>query len=156
MLPRPLFSSGTIWSSRRWAANSFIRTMTRDGSKHWRRLEAEARLIALSLSDPKVKRAMLSVADGYGSIAMRADAQRAKRLMNSISYGPEALKAIAAAFDAAWEDIAEHFRSAPEAKEAARQKLATALLSIACEDSRSVEVLKRAALQRFALDYFRR
>ena len=129
--------------------------MTRDGSKHWRRLEAEARLIALSLSDPKVKRAMLSVADGYGSIAMRADAQRAERLMNSISYGPEALKAIAAAFDAAWEDIAD-FRSAPEAKEAARQKLATALLSIACEDSRSVEVLKRAALQRFALDYFRR
>jgi hypothetical protein len=31
-----------------------------------------------------------------------------------------------------------------------------ALLSIASEDSRSVEVLKRAALQRFALDYCRR
>jgi hypothetical protein len=130
--------------------------MARDSSKHWRRLEAEARLIALSVSDPKAKRAMLSVADGYGSLAMRADARRAEKLMNGISFGPEALKAIAAAFDAAWGDIADHFRSEPAAKEAARQRLATALLSIASEDSRSVEVLKRAALQRFALDYFRR
>jgi hypothetical protein len=45
---------------------------------------------------------MLSVADGYGSLAMRADARRAEKLMNGISFGPEALKAIAAAFDAAW------------------------------------------------------
>jgi hypothetical protein len=85
------------------------------------------------------------VADGYGSLAMRADAQRAEKLMNGISFGPEALKAIAAAFDAARGDIADHFRSEPAAKEAARQRLAMALLSIASEDSRSVEVLKRAA-----------
>ena len=32
-------------------------------------------------------------------------------------------------------------------------KLATALLSIASEDSRDVEVLKKAALQQMALDY---
>ena len=41
----------------------------------------------------------------------------------------------------------------PLAVEAARLKLADALLSIANEDSRHVEVLKRAALQRMALDY---
>ena len=36
--------------------------------------------------------------------------------------------------------------------EKARLRLAEALLSIASEDSRDVEVLKRAALQRMALD----
>jgi hypothetical protein len=40
--------------------------------------------------------------------------------------------------------------------EKARLRLAEALLSIADEDSRNVEVLKRAALQRMALDYKRR
>jgi hypothetical protein len=37
--------------------------------------------------------------------------------------------------------------------EAARLKLANALLSIASEDSWDVQVLKQAALQRIALDY---
>jgi hypothetical protein len=58
-----------------------------------------------------------------------------------------ALKAIGEAFDAAWAVI----RSTP-----ARLRLAEALLSIADEDSRDVEVLKRPALQRMALDYKRR
>jgi adenylate cyclase len=40
--------------------------------------------------------------------------------------------------------------------EKARLRLANGLLSIADEDSRDVEVLKRAALQRMALDYKRR
>jgi len=35
----------------------------------------------------------------------------------------------------------------------ARLKLADALLSIASEESRDVQVLKKAALQRLALDY---
>jgi hypothetical protein len=103
------------------------------------------------MSNPKAKRAMLSVADGYGSLAIRADARRAEKLISGISFGPDALKAIGAAFDAAWGDIAEYFRSEPGATEAARQKLATALLSIATDD-----VLKRGALQGFALDYSRR
>jgi hypothetical protein len=38
----------------------------------------------------------------------------------------------------------------------ARRRLAKALLSLANEDSRDVPVLKRAALQRMALDYRRR
>ena len=37
--------------------------------------------------------------------------------------------------------------------EKARLKLANAVLSIADEDSRDVDVLKNAALQRMALDY---
>jgi hypothetical protein len=66
------------------------------------------------------------------------------------------LKAIAAAFDAAWAEIASNFGDDPTDVEKARLRLANALLSIAVEDSRNVEVLKRAALQRMALDYKRR
>jgi hypothetical protein len=40
--------------------------------------------------------------------------------------------------------------------EKARLRLAEALLTIADEDSRDVDVLKRAGLQRMALDYKRR
>ena len=137
------------------ATKFYPRAMPTDSSKHWRRLEAETRLLALSMSDPKAKHAMLSVADAYASLAMRTDALTEKPV-NGISFGPEALKTIGAAFDSAWEDIADHFRSEPVAKEEARQKLAIALFSIASEDSRSVEPLKRAALQRMALDYRRR
>jgi hypothetical protein len=41
----------------------------------------------------------------------------------------------------------------PQDVEAARLKLANALLSVAHEDTRVVDVLKRAALQRMALDF---
>ena len=69
------------------------------------------------------------------------------------SFGPEALQAIGQAFDAAWQEIAGNFGTDPAAIEAARLQLASALLSIASEASRNVEVLKRAALERMALDY---
>jgi hypothetical protein len=58
--------------------------MPTGSSKHWRRLEAETRMLALSMSNPKSKRAMLSVADAYGSLAMRTDALRAEKVMNAI------------------------------------------------------------------------
>ena len=153
ILPRPFYFDVDLVAAS--ATKFYPRAMPTDSSKHWRRLEAEARLLALSMSDPKAKRAMLSVADAYGSLALHTNALKAEKLMNGISFGPEALKTIGAAFDAAWEDIADHFRSEPAAQEEARQRLAMALLSIASEDSRSIEPLKRAALQRMALDYRR-
>jgi hypothetical protein len=67
-----------------------------------------------------------------------------------------ALKAIGQAFDVAWQDIAATFGDNPHDIEHARLKLANAVLSIVGEDSRDVAVLKRAALQRMALDYRRR
>jgi plasmid stability protein len=39
---------------------------------HWRRLEAEARLIALTMTDSERKRVMLFIADGYRLLAERA------------------------------------------------------------------------------------
>ena len=78
---------------------------------------------------------------------------RAKQLIDGASFGPEALKAIGDAFDAAWAEIAGNFGDNPAEIENARYNLANALLSMASEDSRDVEVLKQAALQRMALDY---
>jgi hypothetical protein len=87
---------------------------------------------------------------------MTGAASKVRQLIDGASFGPEALQAIAAAFDAAWADIAGNFGTDPVDVEKARLRLAEALLSIANDESRDVPVLKRAALQRMALDYKRR
>jgi ribosomal protein S7 len=81
---------------------------------------------------------------------------KARNLIDGASFGPEALKAVGKAFDAAWAEISNNFGDEPADVEKARVRLAKAILSIANEDSRDVAVLKRAALQRMALDYKRR
>ena len=78
------------------------------------------------------------------------------KLIDGAAFGPDALKAIGQAFDEAWEEVGGNFSDDPHDIERARLKLANAVLSIAHEDSRNVDVLKRAALQRMALDYRRR
>ena len=69
---------------------------------------------------------------------------KARQLIDGASFGPDALKAIGQAFDEAWKTIEGNFGSDPQEVETARLKLANALLSIASNDSRDVEVLKRA------------
>jgi len=81
---------------------------------------------------------------------------KARHLIDGASFGPEALKAIGEAFDAAWAEVSGNFGDDMVDVDKARRRLAKALLSIANEDSRDVAVLKRAALQRMALDYRRR
>ena len=83
-------------------------------------------------------------------------ATKARQLIDGASFGPETLKAMGEAFDRAWSDIDGNFQDDPVDSEKARVRLAEALLSVADEDSRDIEVLKRAALQRMALDYKRR
>jgi hypothetical protein len=83
-------------------------------------------------------------------------ATKARQLIDGASFGPEALHAIGAAFDAAWAEISNNFGDDPIDVEKARLRLANALLSIANEASRDVDILKRSALQRMALDYKRR
>jgi hypothetical protein len=78
---------------------------------------------------------------------------KARRLIDAASFGPEAVKALGQAFDEAWASIAGNFGSDPKAIEAARLRLANALLSIASEDSRDVEVLKKAAMEAMATRY---
>jgi hypothetical protein len=62
-------------------------------------------------------------------------------------------EAIGQAFDKAWIEIAGNFGDEPGDIDRARYRLATAFLSVADEDSRHVDVLKQAALERMALDY---
>jgi hypothetical protein len=78
---------------------------------------------------------------------------KAKRLIDGASFGPDALRAVGQAFDQAWVEIAGNFGDHPAQVETARLKLANAILSIADEDSRDVEMLKRAALEWMALNY---
>jgi hypothetical protein len=78
---------------------------------------------------------------------------KARRMIDGASYGPDALKAIGQAFDEAWRDIAGNFGDDPRDIEIARVRLAKALLSVACEDSRDAKALKNGALQAIALEY---
>jgi len=70
----------------------------------------------------------------------------------SASYGPDALKTMTQAFDQSWAVIAGNIRQAGRA--AARLRLASALLSVATEDSYDVRDLKRKALEAMALSYY--
>jgi len=76
----------------------------------------------------------------------------ARRLIDNASFSPDTLNALGRAFDEAWADIEGNF-GCDQSREAARFKLATALLSIASDDSRDVEVLKQSALEAMAGDY---
>ena len=75
---------------------------------------------------------------------------KARGLIDGASYGPEALKAVTQAFDAAWLEIAPNFSNDPQDIEKARLRLAHALLSVAAEDSRDVAALKTGALEAMA------
>jgi len=72
------------------------------------------------------------------------------RATSDASFGPEALRAIGQAFDAAWAEIAGNFGSDPQNIERARLRLARAMFSIA---NAGISTLKRAALEQMALDY---
>jgi hypothetical protein len=78
---------------------------------------------------------------------------RARRLLDGASFGPESMKAIVQAFDAAWESIAGHFGDDPKVVEEARYRLANCILSVASDESRNVEVLTRGALEAMARSY---
>ena len=65
---------------------------------------------------------------------------KARRRIDGASFGPDALKAMGQAFDAAWEHVRESFGADPLIIEAARLALADALLSVASDGSRDVGV----------------
>ena len=78
---------------------------------------------------------------------------RARALIDGAAFGPDALRAIGQAFDLAWIEIASEFAGDPIVTEGARLSLANAILSVASEDSRDVNVLKNAGLQAMARKY---
>ena len=83
--------------------------------------------------------------------AAEENAPTALHLINGVWFGPDALKAIGPAFDDAWSEIADNFGDNPKNIKDARVKLANAVLSTADEDTRDIQVLKRAALQRMGV-----
>jgi hypothetical protein len=78
---------------------------------------------------------------------------KAQALTDGSSFGPDALKAITRAFDEAWAEIEGHIADDPLIEDSARQTLASAILSIATDSSRDVQVLKNAGLQVMARNY---
>ena len=78
---------------------------------------------------------------------------KARQLIDRASFGPDTLKIIGQAFDEAWLVIAGKFSTSTAIAEAGRLRLADALLALASEGSRDVEVLKRGALEAMALSY---
>ena len=66
-------------------------------------------------------------------------------------YSPESLRAMQFAFDQAWSVVGGNVASRDA--DSARQRLAKALLSVADENCRDVERMKREALQAMALSY---
>jgi hypothetical protein len=72
---------------------------------------------------------------------------KARRVIEGASYGPDALKVIGEAFDAAWSEIAHHFQGEPGQIEVARERLAHAVLAVADCSSRDTIALKRLALK---------
>jgi hypothetical protein len=71
----------------------------------------------------------------------------ARQLIDGRSFGPDALKTIRDAFDVAWAEIAGGVSTDPVVVAATRLRLANAVLFVADEGSRDVEVLKQAALE---------
>ena len=74
----------------------------------------------------------------------------AQQLLRGASFGPDALKTIGKAFDLAWSEIEPAHSATDFATTSARIKLAQAVLSVAREDSRDVNLLKEEALKAFA------
>jgi hypothetical protein len=125
--------------------------MSADGqgiAQHWRMLEAEARILVSAMTDPEAQRIMLSIAEAYKRLAVRAELRDLRPLIDNALFGPEALKAIGEAYDAAWLEIADNYSNVAAERESGRVKLATALLSVATEGSRDPQALKSAALER--------
>ena len=78
---------------------------------------------------------------------------KARNLIESATFGPDALKVIGKAFDDAWSEMAPQFSESGLKSHSARLRLARAVLSFASEDSRDSDELKNAALQIVALHY---
>ena len=75
------------------------------------------------------------------------------RWIGGAVFGPEAVEAMGQAFDEAWGEIAGNFGASLVEVEAARLRLAEAVLSVAAEDSTDVAALKDGALQAMAMEY---
>jgi hypothetical protein len=85
---------------------------------------------------------------GCGSLGMKA-----RELIYGAPFEPETVEAMGQAFDEAWARIARMFGTDSDAIEAARIKLAAAMLSVASHGCTDVVALRADALSAMAKDY---
>ena len=78
---------------------------------------------------------------------------KARKLSEQAAFGPQTLKVIGQAFDEAWANIAGNFGGEPLRVQAARLKLANAILENAGAGQRDCAALKEAALKSLAQEY---
>jgi hypothetical protein len=74
---------------------------------------------------------------------------KARRLIETSSFGPDVLNAMYQGFDRAWHDIEGNY-GGDRAREAARLKLANAVLAAASAGLRDPQAIAGAALQTMA------
>jgi hypothetical protein len=121
---------------------------------YWRYRAAGAHMLAARMVTVDARVELLDIAARYERLAeWHEGAMKARKLLDGTAFGPHALKVINQAYDEAWHEVAANFGDDAHDIELARERLANAVLSVAHEDSRDVQVLKRGALQRMALDY---
>jgi hypothetical protein len=75
----------------------------------------------------------------------------ARELFDEAAYGPETLKILYQAFDAAWETLAPNYAGDPDRAEIARLKLANTILSFPADEITDAEQIKTSSLQIVAL-----
>jgi hypothetical protein len=73
---------------------------------------------------------------------------RARRIIEGSAFGPEVIRTATAAFDAAWNEIADRIDESRH--DEARDALAAAILAATREDSADVELLRGAGLRAMA------
>ena len=105
----------------------------------------------LSMADLESERVLLSVADGYKRLpsaprGARCETTHRRRMLSAAPEGERRPLRCSPG------QHCRQLRPATRQIEPARQRLATAPLSIAPENNREVQVAKKAALQRLALD----
>jgi hypothetical protein len=125
----------------------------------WREMAEDALRAAASMREPEAARVLWQIALGYRALAQRAERPppEGPGPIPGVAYGPDALRAITEAFDAAWSVIEPTtVGRTTEQIDEARLELAGAVLSVADEDSRDAAVLRDAALQALAIGYRRR
>ena len=79
----------------------------------------------------------------------------ARELIDEATYGPETLKILYQAFDAAWDEMAPSYAGDPDRAEIARLKLANTILSFPVEEITDAEQITASSLQIVALGHAR-
>ena len=78
---------------------------------------------------------------------------KVRQLIGGAAFGPDVLKVIGKAFDAAWTELEPSVTNRPDGIEAARLRLANIVLSLAKDDSSDAELLKNEAVRVFRLKH---